>query len=157
MGEKWGFYKFPLDPDTRQPRIGAQLAWRAVGATVEPVAPGDTRYLGEDPRHVALGFDLALPLRWQLEEARHFLQVARAGLRRDKTVRMLTVSGCRHDWRIMLRLLDAMTQGVEPREAFAQLEAQCETPDEGGFDDLLQRARKLAAGRHRDVLLIPDR
>ena len=32
MGSKWGFYKFPLSPDTDMPLIGEQLLWREIEA-----------------------------------------------------------------------------------------------------------------------------
>ena len=43
MGAKWGFYKFPLDPDTDQPVIGEQLSWREQPVSARQVGRADNR------------------------------------------------------------------------------------------------------------------
>ncbi|MEN8802048.1 MAG: DUF6499 domain-containing protein, partial [Thiogranum sp.] len=88
MGAKWGFYKFPLDPATRQPVIGEQLTWREADESAQLVEDADSTYLHGEARHVALGFELDLPLRRQLELAKRFLQLRQARLRREGKITM---------------------------------------------------------------------
>jgi len=154
MGEKWGFYKFPLSPDTDIPLIGEQLTWREVEWPAVKVGVAATEYLGAADDKIALGFDLELPLRQQLETAKRFLQARQARLKRAKVLILRTLESQRERWRSMLRLLDAQAIRVDE----ASLRNEC-AAWLGGDDDLNHfrvEADALVNGRYRELLRIPE-
>lgn len=156
MGAKWGFYKFPLDPATQQPVIGEQLTWREADESAQLVEDADSTYLDGQAGHVALGFELDLPLRRQLELAKHFLQVRQARLRREGTITMRLVSSQKGRWCAMLRLLDGLQAGDDLDSVYPVVREQT-----GGLDGdspaatLLNEAGKLVNGGYREMLRIP--
>lgn len=154
MGAKWGFYKFPLDPATDRPRIGEQLSWREVADSVPLVDTPDSPYLNEDSQRVALGFDLDMPLRRQLDAAKQFLQRRQARLRRRGEVTLRSVVACRPRLTLMLRLLDGAQSGEVP----ASMRAELLTDAEQQFDPvaLLVEANALVQGGYRNLLLLPE-
>jgi len=151
MGAKWGFYKFPLAPATEQPDIGEQLSWREVEVSAQVVRDSSSPYLQGEARRTALGFDLALPLREQLETAKRYLQMRQARLRREGAVTLQTVASCRERWTLMLRLLDGLRAGEHADE----LAAVTGLPEVSGAT-LLAEAQGLVNGGYRDILRIPD-
>ncbi len=156
MGEKWGFYKFPLDPATEQPLIGEQLSWRELLESAHVVASADSPYLGGRAGYIALGFELDLPLRRQLETVKRFLQARQAKLRRDGDIVMRTVASQRDRWTLMLRLLDGLQAGEAPEEVCASLQEQLTAVDAVGVaTELLGEAEHLVNGGYRELLRIP--
>lgn len=153
MGAKWGFYKFPLDPVVEQPVIGEQLSWRPVEAVHGFVEVADTDYLGAQPARVAMGFDLDLPLRPQLEAARAQLQRRQAHLRKRGGLQMRTVAELRERWTLMLRLLDACTAGTPPAQS-ASLILPADAQDDPA--ELLRQAEQLRDGGYRQVAFLPQ-
>ena len=157
MGAKWGFYKFPLDPATQQPVIGEQLTWREADESAQLVDDADSPFLGGQVGLVALGFELDLPLRRQLELAKRFLQASQARLRREAKNTMRLLSNNKDRWCGMLRLLDGL-------EAGDGLDSVCRVlaDQPGGLPDgdksavmLLNEAEKLVNGGYRELLRIP--
>lgn len=73
FGARWGLYEFPPDPQRTAPELGAGLAWREVPVVARIVRADEGPYLGSEATRLALGFDLALPLRPQLEAAKRLL------------------------------------------------------------------------------------
>lgn len=153
MGAKWGFYKFPLDPATDRPLIGEQLSWREVDKEITPVDTADSPYLGEDSRRIALGFELDLPLRGQLEAAKQFLQRRQARLRRSGEVILRSVTACRPRWTLMLRLLDAAQSAGK---LSVPVELQSETGRQLDLVALLAEANALVDGGYRMLPLLPE-
>ncbi len=152
MGARWGFYKFPLSPDTDAPVIGEQLSWREREQPVIELDAGDIGDTGG--ARVALAFDLAMPLRPQLEAARRFLQVRQAGLRRRGELEMCTVATQAGRWRLMLQVLDAGAQGVARARLFAWLRRQ--PGFEGEPEEFLAAARALVEGGYLELHGIPQ-
>lgn len=111
MGAKWGFRKFPPDPDIAFPD---ELAWRTQTLILEPLSVEAVASLSAE--QVALAFDLDLPLAPQLEAARLRLAQLRHGLARDGMT-PLSPSQAAPRWTGWLRLLDALEAGAEPSEA----------------------------------------
>jgi hypothetical protein len=128
MGAKWGFHKFPLDPDRIAPAPD-ELSWR-------PPPPSDGAV--EAPYRVDITFDLSLPLPPQLEAAKFRLVSRAAELRRQGLAAPKTVANQRERWTTMLRLLDGD-----------------EVPD-AGSTELLNEAQALVAGGYREVLRLAD-
>ncbi|HHH44386.1 MAG TPA: hypothetical protein ENK49_09625 [Gammaproteobacteria bacterium] len=151
MGAKWGFYKFPLDPATEQPVIGEQLSWLEVEVSAQVVRDSGSPYLQGEPARTALGFDLAMPLREQLETAKRYLQMRQARLRREGAVTLQTIGSCRERWTLMLRLLDGLRAGEHTDE----LAAVTGQPGVSGAA-LLAEAQSLVNGGYRGILRIPD-
>ncbi|OJW75737.1 DUF6499 domain-containing protein [Thiobacillus sp. 65-1402] len=96
MGAKWGFYKFPLDPERVAPGPD-ELSWRP---------PPQSGVEIEAPWRVDLTFDLSLPLPPQLDAAKFRLIGRAAELRRQGLAAPMTVANQRARWTRMLRLLD---------------------------------------------------
>ena len=150
LGARWGFYKFPLDPDCDTPIIGEQLSWREVPQGVRRLAPEDGVYLGGDPARVGLGFDLDLPLREQLERAKRYLLATQRGRVRDGAVHMRTVAALWPDWQRYLRCLDGL-EAAAPEEEMARV---LERDPEALAEDC-RAALDLREGGYREILLLP--
>lgn len=109
MGAKWGFYKFPLDPERGTPPGADELSWRP------PLQPAP--HVDEVCR-LDISFDLSLPLPPQLEAAKFRLVGRAAELRRQGILAPKTVANQCARWIRMLRVLDG------------------DMPPEGNLDDL---------------------
>lgn len=151
LGARWGFYKFPLDPDTERPVIGEQLTWREVPQDVIVVHAEDDAYLSDDPARIALGFDLDLPLRDQLERAKRHLLATQRGRVRDGRVHMRSIIALAGDWRRYLRCLDGLAAGADPGELGEVLDR---TAAEIEVDS--REARRLRDGGYREILTVPE-
>jgi transcriptional regulator len=128
MGAKWGFYKFPLDPERIAPGPD-ELSWR------QPPQP-DTP--AEPPWRLDLTFDLSLPLPPQLEAAKFRLVSRATELRRQGLAAPKTVANQRARWTAMLRQLDGDPMPDANKTA------------------LLDEALALVAGGYREMLRLVD-
>jgi len=155
MGAKWGFYKFPLSPDTDAPIIGEQLTWREIDWPAVEVDAGCMAYLGETAHKLALGFDFELPLRPQLEAAKRYLQARQSRLRRAGERMPRTLESQRGRWRLMLSLLDAQAAGVGDMALRNWLEPRLAAGED--FDAFCAEAAALVDGGYRELLRMPDR
>jgi hypothetical protein len=126
MGGKWGFYKFPLDPERVEPGPD-ELSWRPP-PQVAPV---------EDAFRIDISFDLSLPLPPQLEAAKFRLAGRAAELRRQGMAAPKTVANQRERWTRMIELLDAADAGE---------------PVDDGDRELLNEARAMTRGGYLDIL-----
>lgn len=110
MGARWGFYKFPLNPELRADSPAWDLAWRELeteAVLLDGQTDGtDAEYFGGDSHKVALGFDLARPLGAQFEDARRLLAVLQRQ-HRKAGLQMQTVENLRDRWRCCLQVWDA--------------------------------------------------
>lgn len=157
LGARWGFYKFPLDPATDVPEIGKDLLWRDVAREVVQVAQGDETWLGSEQSKIALGFDLALPLKEQLEVAKRYLIAVQHWMRREEGITMRTIVSLQERLTLCLRLLDALEQGATQSEMARTLfPAAGENVVEEELAELEREARELVAGGYRQLLLIPE-
>ncbi len=152
LGEKWGFYQFPRDPDLPATAFDEPQPWRGLSRPLQVVTGADLAYLGSDPARVALGFDLDLPLGEQLERARLYLGSLYARRRRDGRVQPRTVAGLSGRWCRYLRMLDAEAAGIPKDEAASVIVAD----DAGSVADDWAAARRLRDGGYRDILLLPE-
>lgn len=146
LGARWGFYKFPPDPQDDDPVGEGRLVWRPrETAPLKQLEPGEGA--PDDPARVALVFDLSLPLRDQLDRARLQLQKALALRRRQGQVAPQRVSSLRGRWRRLLQVLDA--------EAVGELDAlrECWGSD---TEALVEEAHRMANGGYLDVLGLPE-
>ena len=151
MGQKWGFYKFPLDPSHCAPVSADQLAWRErpTDAVMMTHENSDT-YLTGDTR-IALGFDLSLPLKQQLEDSRKMLAILQRQLQKHTPERICKVATQREYWMTCLRILDglAIESYTMVNEHFI---------GEGIDIALLSKnALQLCKGGYLDLLVIPDK
>ncbi|HMA12214.1 MAG TPA: DUF6499 domain-containing protein [Steroidobacteraceae bacterium] len=129
MGAKWGFYKFPLDPERSTPPAPDELAWRP------PPAP-DHRPKG-DAYLLDIPFDLSLPLPPQLEAARFRLVSRSAELRRQGLAAPMTVANQRARWTRMLQLLDGNEATTEENAALLR---EARAMVHGGYLNILRLA-----------------
>ena len=146
MGARWGFYKFPPDPADEDPVGGERLVWRPLDEAVKRVRIEDTDWLGDDPARVAFGFDLALPLRDQIERAKRALQGLQRERQRNGTVHPRSIATLRDSLKRMLRLLDADAAGDGPSR-LAAIDPQ--------WRELLREAVRLRDGGYRQLAWLP--
>jgi len=128
MGAKWGFYKFPLDPERGTPPGADELSWRP---PPQPVSPIDASF------RLDISFDLSLPLPPQLEAAKFRLVSRAAELRRKGLAAPMTVANQRARWTMMLRLLDG---AAAPDAATAILLDEARALVVGGYHEMLRLA-----------------
>jgi hypothetical protein len=145
LGARWGFHKFPPDPADDDPVGEGRLNWRKGEEVPLPVVEGRSPHLAEQPEMLALLFDLSLPLKPQLEQARRQLQMAAARRRRQGRLVPKRVATLRPRWKQLLRLLDA--------EAAGELDEARQVLDVEG--KLLEEARALVAGGYLELVRIP--
>ena len=72
MGAKWGFYKFPLNPNYARPEIPRELLWREREIRVKSLDSNDSTCIEakQDTEHLkTLQFDLRFSLKQQLDTA----------------------------------------------------------------------------------------
>lgn len=130
MGAKWGFYKFPLDPERALPPAPDELSWRPP----PPAAPRDAT----DAYRLDVAFDLSLPLPPQLEAARFRLASRMAELRQQGVPAPRRVANQRGRWAQMLRVLDAAAAGETPVGADAALLQAAIAMTRGGYLGILR-------------------
>ena len=130
MGAKWGYYKFPLDPERITPPGPDDLSWRPPPAPV--LRPPDDLY------RLDIAFDLSLPLPAQLEAAKFRLVGRAAELRRQGLPAPMTVDNQRARWTRMLQLLDAAAAGEPVAESDAPLLREAQAMTQGGYMDILR-------------------
>ncbi len=156
LGARWGFYKFPLDPDTDLPVIGQDLLWREVQREAVQVDRGDSEWLGDETGKIAMGFDLTLPLKEQLDVAKRYLLAMQHWLRRNESITMQSIVAMRERLTLCLRLLDALAQGADRRQVAAVLFPGLHGGEEA-LGELEQEATGLMRDSYRRLLLLPDR
>jgi hypothetical protein len=155
MGQKWGFYKFPLDPAHDQPAIGDELCWRAVEMPTPLITAEDVEYFRAGSPKVALGFDLARPLKTQLEEAKRFLVILQRRLQQNGQLHQYTVAGRREQWTLCLRALDGEASGASSTELATGIFPNDPSP-ESRLKRILFEAYALMQGKYREILSLPS-
>ncbi|MEJ2611777.1 MAG: DUF6499 domain-containing protein [Candidatus Thiodiazotropha sp.] len=73
LGARWGFYKFPPDPEDDDPIGGGRLVWREISSSASLLEAGQNAPI--ELQQAALVFDLGLPLAPQLDQAKRHLQI----------------------------------------------------------------------------------
>lgn len=155
IGAKWGFYKFPLPPDRFMPKVPDELLWREPDTDAVRLTEEDREYLVGADGKIALGFDLGLALKDQLEEARHFLAAEQRRLVKAGALPPRTVKACAADWTLCVRILDAETDGATEetiRNALFPLQG-----DPLRLENLRRWAHRLRDRDYRRILLMPER
>jgi hypothetical protein len=159
MGSKWGFFKFPLDPDIDMPQLGEQLAWRPVPLHAVPLATAHEPLMHattmKSATTAALVFDLSLPLKAQLEAAKYYLVAQQRNVRRQGQNLSLRTADHAHRWTLCLRAHDAGLGGTKPDELAAALFPGDVNADIA-LSALLTETLLLCGGGHRRVLLLED-
>lgn len=140
LGAKWGFNKFPLDPQRALPPTPDELSWRPV--------PAKSANAIEREYRLDIAFDLSLPVPPQLDAARFRLAGRVAELRRSGRVAPRTIASERDHWMQLLQALDCAgdpfdTTGIAAREE--DLRAR-----------LLDEARAMVDAGYRDILRLAE-
>ena len=146
LGARWGFYKFPPSPADDDPVGEGRLTWRKVELEAPILGPDDVGWLGGDAAHVAMGFDLSLPLRDQIERAKRLLQLLQRQRRRSGEVPALSIVAQRERLCASLRLLDAGAVGA-PEAALMAIS--------GDWRELLEQACAMRDGGYRQLATWP--
>lgn len=150
MGQKWGFYKFPLDPAYRTPQVPDELLWREIDIEVPLYEPHEIAQLNDAPGLCLAELDLSLPLKPQLEKLRQTLIARQHGLRQQGILKMQSVQNQQPHWIQCLRLLDALAEGSSLKEVGSVFKAETPNLD---IDVLHQQAQSLLRNYRRILLL----
>jgi len=124
MGQKWGFYKFPIDPVVERPEPGKELLWRDVSPVAQLVEASDADWLGADPAKVAYGFDLRQPLAPQFAQAQRFLRLLQRQRGKQGSLFVETLRQRQHEWRLYLRYLDAEAERIPAEQIIKVLQLE---------------------------------
>ena len=142
MGAKWGFHKFPLDPDHVHPPTPDELSWRALPAQ----AANDI----DEIYQLDIAFDLSLPLPPQLDAARFRLASKVAALRRAGHPAPRTVTSQREHWTQLLQVLDHDALSIE-----ASIMGR-ENTAPAHHAPLFDSARDMVQMGYREILRLPE-
>ncbi len=153
LGERWGFYQFPQDPALRADELVGGITWREPPREVHRVIDGGDPFIGAGDGRLALGFDLRLPLREQLERAKRHLQMLQRRGVREGSLRMHTVKSLRGEWLLALRCLDAQAAGADAQSVAVSLNKV----DAQAYERYLQEGQRLRDGGYRDIAWLPER
>lgn len=124
MGQKWGFYKFPIDPAVERPQLGTELLWRDIAVSPKVIEAGDADWLGANMAKVAYGFELSQPLAPQFEQAQRFLRLLQRQRCKQGSLSMETLQTRQHEWRRYLRYLDAEAAQAAPEQIIEVLQLE---------------------------------
>ncbi|TNF96044.1 MAG: hypothetical protein EP297_10865 [Gammaproteobacteria bacterium] len=113
MGAKWGFYKFPVAPDVALAKVPDQLLWREID--VKPLLVENPEDIQQDESIVTLSFNLAWPLKPQLESGQRQLRGMKAKFQR--TAQSYTPENLKR----FIRLLDAKKENADIEEIITEL------------------------------------
>ena len=145
MGQKWGFYKFPIDPARERPQLGTELLWRDVPITPRLIEQSDTDWLGVNAAKVAYGFDLRQPLTPQFEQAQRFLRVLQKQRSKPGKVILETPQQRQQEWCRYLRYLDAESAHAATEQIIEVLQLEAPTV-------FRQQAYKMIQTGYRRIL-----
>ncbi len=145
LGARWGFYKFPPDPEDDDPVGAGRLVWRPQSEAALP-RTGSGRADCDAELELGLCFDLSMPLKPQLEQARRQLQMEAALRRREGRLRPKRVAVLAPHWTRLLRLLDARQSGAVNQELM-----ELESPQQRW-----REAEQLLQGGYLKLLQIPN-
>ena len=150
MGSKWGFYKYPLDPAVDAMAAKDNLIWREVETSVQLVDKEDAADI-ENDLNMALLFDLTLPLKGQLGEAKRFLVASQRTLKKSGRLDAYSIKGGHGRWIKGLQLLDGRAAGAGDAEIAQTLF----NGDEFSMAELAMEAEGYVAGGYLQILLMP--
>ena len=145
MGARWGFHKFPPDPADDDPVGAGRLAWRPRPPKPLPQV-ASTGDLPQGVEEIALKFDLSLPLKPQLEQARRLLQ-KEAAARRRQGLQLRRVSRLAPEWKKLLRWLDARAVGEAAAFCAEVLSEDCQA--------LAEAAEQMIEKGYLEILDLP--
>ena len=142
FGARWGFHKFPPDPMDADAAREQRISWREPPPPERLLAPGSV--VGDDIARAALSFDLGLPLKPQIEQAKRELAVEQRRRQREQGLRLRSIANLADTLLREVRLLDA--------EAAGELPAALELP---GFAAVLAGAMARRDGAYRELSWLP--
>jgi hypothetical protein len=109
FGARFGFYKFPPDPSDGAAAREQRIAWRELPPVERVLEPGSV--LSDRPEQAALAFDLDLPLKPQLEQAKRELAILQRRRQREQGLQLRSISNLAPRLLQELRMLDAQAAG----------------------------------------------
>ena len=147
LGARWGFYKFPPDPRIEDAVGEGLLTWREVPRETVVLNTGKFDWLEGAPSRVAIGIDLAWPLREQIEQAKRTLQRLQRQRRLAGELEMVSARRLAGPFVSMVRLLDAVAADARP-DQLGRIEAD--------WQPLLDEAMALRDDGYRGLAALPD-
>lgn len=150
MGARWGFHKFPPDPEDDGAVSENRLSWRELPAHIEVIelTRADTEYLAGESSKLALGFDLSRPIRKQLEQAKRYLQMTQKLRIRQGLFQLTNLENQRETLMLCLRVIDGLNAGASE----AQLQQLLPGHD---IAALSNEGRKLVNKGYLELLQLP--
>lgn len=142
FGARWGFYKFPPDPRDAEAATARRIAWREPPPRDHLLEPGTL--IDDEPACAAVLFDMALPLKPQLERVKRELAVLQRRRQREAGLVMRSIANLSETLVRELRLLDAEASG-DLDKALPRL----------GGEERLAAARARRDGGYRELPWLP--
>ena len=139
MGQKWGFYKFPLDPAMERPVLGIELLWREVALPPQLVEAADTDWLGANVTRVAYGFDLCQPLPPQFAQAQRFIRLLQRQRSQQGHIELAFSPQQQQEWCRYLRYLDAEAANAPAEQIIEVLQLEQPVAFQLRVHEMIQR------------------
>jgi hypothetical protein len=102
MGNKWGFYQFPVSPELNA--LAVDITWRPLPQDYH--APENSNDLNKEKLNYDIRFDLSKSLKEQLASAKHEVLIAQRRLRKLGDLCAYTLEGKKMMWRSCLEFID---------------------------------------------------
>jgi hypothetical protein len=151
MGAKWGFYKFPLNPNYAHPKIPSELLWRERDIKVKVLDPYlNNLAVPNNAEHLSsLQFDLRFSLQEQLKSAR--IQLANIRRNAYKTGKIkLRIKDHVPYWTYLLRYADALQIGTAAIAAQKRLQSETSI----NLQNMSSELEAIWQGEYLDILLL---
>lgn len=149
MGEKWGYYKFPLNPQHNALALDEPPTWRPVIPSI-PCITAENEYCGAQSNKLALGFDLNLPIPAQIAQAQQLLTLRQQRKRSRQEIVPTRLKEFRRYSVLYLRLLDALCENT----SIATITQQLAISEQPSCSQLIAQAQYFAQIGYRNVLIM---
>jgi hypothetical protein len=141
IGTKWGFYKFPVNPNNENPTLGKDLSWRRNPIKVELITTNSLPDLSQLnlENKAAVIFDLQKNLKEQIQSAKQQLIIAQR--------KNLKANTLRQTWVLCLRILDA----INDKETDIDIQNKLQL-SEDFYLELKSKSEKLIHDQYLELL-----
>lgn len=122
MGNKWGFFQFPNNPDLTA--LEVDITWRPLPPEYD--APDNPAETNKHELIQTVEFDLSKPLKDQLEQVKHKVIISQRRLRKQGSLTAFTLTGKKTLWVSCIDWLDNSPHQLATQSEFKQKQIQKE-------------------------------
>ncbi len=141
MGTKWGFYKFPVDPDNKNPIFGKDLTWRTNPIKIELITDNiisEITVSNLDSK-AAIIFNLQQNLKEQIQSAKQQLIIAQKNTIKNSSIKQ--------HWITCLRVIDAIENNNSEHDIQNTLKLSHEN-----YLTIKSQCHQLTHGRYLEII-----